>query len=106
VLLPQLPPVGEGEVERARSAALAKAATPALDRLRFERWAEGPSAQLMHIGPYDAEERDIAVLHHAIAEHGLTPRGRHHEVYLSDPRRCAPARLRTILRHPVATQPR
>jgi hypothetical protein len=84
-------------VERARAKAL-----PALRTLRYERWEEGRCAQLLHIGPYSAENPSIVRLHKAIADAGHRPRGRHHEIYLSDARRCAPRKLRTILRHPIA----
>ena len=73
----------------------------ALDRLHVERWAEGPCAQLLHVGPYSAEGPSVDKLHEAIAAAGTSPRGRHHEIYLGDPRRAAPAKLRTILRQPV-----
>jgi hypothetical protein len=69
--------------------------------LRVERFEDGPSAQVMHVGPYTDERPTIELLHAGIEEAGLRPRGRHHEIYLSDPRRSAPERLRTILRHPV-----
>lgn len=69
--------------------------------LRTEVFAEGPCAQLMHIGPYAEERATIERLHAGIADAGLRPTGRHHELYLGDPRRSAPERLRTILRQPV-----
>jgi hypothetical protein len=71
------------------------------DSLRVEPFAEGPVAQLLHLGPYATERASIERLHAAIAAAGLRPRGRHHEVYLGDPRRSAPERLRTLLRMPV-----
>lgn len=75
---------------------------PALDLLRFERCAEGRSAQVLHVGPYDDEGSVLERLHREfLPANGLTPTGRHHEVYLSDARRTDPARLRTILRRPV-----
>lgn len=64
-------------------------------------FCEGPAAQVMHIGPYDAEGPTIKRLHELIAESGRTRRGKHHEIYLSDPRRSAPEKLRTIIRQPV-----
>jgi len=73
----------------------------ALGRLEFRTWQEGRCAQLLHVGPYAAESPSLAQLHTAIAEAGLRPRGHHHEIYLGDPRRSAPQRLRTILRQPV-----
>ena len=69
--------------------------------LRVELLDEGPVAQLLHVGPYAAERPTIERLHAAIAAAGLRPRGRHHEIYLGDPRRAAPERLRTLLRQPV-----
>ena len=75
---------------------------PGLARgLRVERFDEGRVAQLQHVGPYAAERETIERLHDAIAGAGLTPRGRHHEIYMGDPRRSAPERLKTILRQPV-----
>jgi len=74
---------------------------PALDRLRYERWAEGRCAQILHVGPYAAESPTIIRLHDALAAAGYRPRGRHHEIYLGDPRRSAPEKLRTILRQPI-----
>ena len=76
---------------------------PALGLVRFERFAEGPSAQTLHIGPYDDEGPALARLHEEfLPANGLRPVGRHHEVHLSDARRTEPARLRTVLRQPVA----
>jgi hypothetical protein len=69
--------------------------------VRFERFEEGLAAQLMHIGPYSEEEPTIARLHAWVAEQGYELRGRHHEIYLGDPRRAAPERLKTVIRHPV-----
>jgi len=74
----------------------------AIARVRLERFAEGPSAQTMHVGPYSEEGPTIERLHAFIAQHGCRPAGDHHEIYLSDPRRCAPERMKTILRQPVA----
>jgi hypothetical protein len=72
-----------------------------LDRVRFETYHEGRAAQIMHIGPYADEAPTIARLHTFIAGQGLTPRGKHHEIYLGDPRKSAPERLRTVIRQPV-----
>lgn len=89
-------------VERAVEQASAKKPLPAAARLRLERFDEGRSAQVMHVGPYSAEGPTIERLHAFIAEHGLALRGKHHEIYLGDPRRTAPERLKTIIRQPVA----
>lgn len=81
-----------------------KKALPGLGRVRFSPYAEGLSVQILHVGSYDAEGPVLARLHDEyLPEHGLTFNGRHHEIYLSDPRRTDPAKLRTILRQPVAT---
>jgi hypothetical protein len=69
--------------------------------LRLERFAEGRAAQVLHLGSYAGEEPTILALHAFIAEQGYAPRGRHHEIYLGDPRRSAPERLKTIIRQPV-----
>ena len=91
----------DGSVAKALDAAKAKKNNPALDHLRFTLFAEGHSAQLLHVGPYDQEGPAVGRLHAFIAESGFTPLGKHHEVYLSDPRRTAPEKLKTILRQPV-----
>ncbi len=74
---------------------------PTVLELRLERFAEGRAAQILHVGPYDAEAPTIRRLHEFIAEHGLERHGRHHEIYLGDPRRAAAERLKTIIRQPV-----
>ena len=89
-------------VEDATDSLRRKKNPAALDRLRFEVFHEGVSAQVMHIGPYSAEKPTIDRVHAHIAESGAAPRGRHHEIYLGDPRRAAPEKLKTVLRHPVA----
>jgi hypothetical protein len=75
----------------------------ALTRVRLERFAEGRAAQVMHVGPYATEGPTIQQLHTFIAEQGCVRAGKHHEVYISDPRRAAPEKMKTILRQPVAT---
>ena len=79
----------------------AKNNPPAIDQLRFESYAEGKSAQIMHIGPYSEEAENISKLHEFIATAGLERRGKHHEIYLSDMRRTAPEKLKTIIRQPA-----
>ena len=72
-----------------------------LDRARLEAFDEGLCVQTMHIGPYSAESETIARLEAFAKEHGYKMVGKHHEIYLGDPRRAAPSKLRTIIRHPV-----
>lgn len=76
---------------------------PAVERLRFGRYAEGLAVQVLHIGSFDDEAPLLDRLHREfMPDNGLIFNGRHHEIYLSDPRKTEPARLRTILRQPVA----
>jgi len=90
-------------VDEAVRLAATKKGLPAAERLRFARYAEGLAVQVLHIGSFDAEAPLFARLHHEfMPENGLTFNGRHHEIYLSDPRRTEPAKLRTVLRQPVA----
>ena len=96
-------------VEEARRSVHEKARRkplPSLGRVRFDSFAEGTSVQILHIGSYDAEGPVLARLHDDhLPQHGLTFNGRHHEIYLSDPRRTETARLKTILRQPVMAGP-
>ena len=73
----------------------------ALRQIRFESFHEGICIQTMHIGPYSAESTSLERMEAFAEENGFRYRGRHHEIYLGDPRRAAPEKLRTILRHPV-----
>ena len=73
----------------------------ALHKIRFGDFHEGLSAQTLHIGPYAEECPTIRKLHSDIREGGHRLRGKHHEIYLSDPRKSAPQRLKTIIRQPI-----
>lgn len=80
-----------------------KGGAPALDALRLQTLDEGLAVQTLHVGPYDEEGPVLQTMHEdVIPGRDLRLTGKHHEVYLSDPRRAAPERLRTILRQPVA----
>lgn len=74
---------------------------PALPRVRLERFHEGLAAQVLHIGPYAAERPTIERIHIFIRDHGFKLVGKHHEIYLGDPRRSAPERLKTVIRQPM-----
>ena len=100
-MIMQLVPIDAAMITQAITEAKAKKDIASLSALRYERWAEGPSAQIMHIGPYATEPASIVALHRAIAEHGFRPCGRHHEIYLGDPRTSAPEKLCTMLRQPI-----
>lgn len=73
----------------------------ALPLVRFASFAEGKAAQILHIGPYSAEGPTIEKVHQFIADHGSQRIGKHHEIYLSDMRRTAPEKLKTIIRQPM-----
>ncbi|MDA8074243.1 MAG: GyrI-like domain-containing protein [Actinomycetota bacterium] len=88
-------------VTEAKVAAAPKVPVAVLDRLRLERFAEGPATQVLHVGPYSAERPTVASLHEFIAEQGRELAGKHHEIYLGDPRRSAPEKLKTIIRQPM-----
>jgi hypothetical protein len=79
-----------------------KKPSPGLDRLRLERFREGLCMQTMHIGPYSDEPTTVERMRAFAAEQGYALADRHHEIYLSDPRRCAPAKMKTVLRHGVS----
>jgi hypothetical protein len=82
--------------------AAADGGAPLIGQVRLERLEEGRCVQTLHVGPYDDEGPVLAALHDDfLPAQALRPAGKHHEIYLSDPRRADPAKLRTILRQPV-----
>jgi hypothetical protein len=90
------------DVAAAADAVAARGRGPRLAELRHDVLDEGLVVQTLHVGPYDAEGPVLARMHDLeIPSRGLAMTGRHHEIYLGDPRRAAPERLRTILRQPV-----
>jgi len=95
--------VTAAEVAAAAEAAARRRPLPGAGSIRLERFEEGLAAQIMHVGPYSAEAPTIERLHAFVEEQGYALLGRHHEIYLGDPRRTAPERLKTIIRHPVST---
>ena len=75
---------------------------PALPKLRLESYHEGLSVQIMHYGSYDDEAPILHRLHHEfVPQNGYEMAGKHHEIYLSDARKVAPEKLKTVLRQPV-----
>lgn len=79
-----------------------KGPLPGLSKLRLETYHEGLSVQIMHIGPFSTEGPTLAKLHQEfIPANGLAENGKHHEIYLGDPRKTAPDKLKTVLRQPV-----
>jgi len=87
--------------EEAKQKLIKKKNPPYIDDAYFQIYKEGQSAQLMHLGPYKDEGPNIKRLHEFFKEKGFTFNGRHHEIYLSDPRKCVPAKMKTIIRQPV-----
>jgi hypothetical protein len=73
----------------------------ALSKMRFETYHEGLSVQVMHFGPFSEEGPVIEAMHQFAFNEGYELRGKHHEIYLSDPRRTAPEKLRTVIRQPI-----
>jgi hypothetical protein len=88
-------------VEAARAELARNKDVPALPRLRYETFHEGLSVQIMYFGPYADEGPTIARMHAFIQDNGYTMAGKHHEIYLSDARKVAPEKLKTVIRQPV-----
>ena len=97
IVVPDL--VTEELIESQRERCVQKA--PAAARVSVRRFAEGQAVQILHVGPFSTEPATIERMHEFIRERGLAFNGDHHEIYLSDPRRAAPEKWRTILRQPV-----
>jgi hypothetical protein len=93
--------VTESLVEQATKIASKKKENPALDFIRFEKYDEGTSVQIMHIGPYSTEHPNIMRMHEFALNEGYKLHGKHHEIYFGDPRKTKPEKLKTILRQPV-----
>lgn len=74
---------------------------PGIERLRFEWFREGPCVQIMHVGPYAEEPATITRMDAFARENGYTLHGMHHEIYLGNPMRADPSKLKTALRHPI-----
>lgn len=91
----------ETDVEAAIDQARGTKNPPALERVRFASYTEGLAVQIMYFGPYADEGPTIARLHEFAEAGGHRLRGKHHEIYLSDLRRTAPERLKTVIRQPV-----
>lgn len=70
-------------------------------KVRLAPYKEGPSVQLMHIGPYATEGPNIKKMHEYAEVRGYSQNGKHHEIYFGDPRKSAPDKLKTVLRQPI-----
>jgi hypothetical protein len=88
-------------VEKVRAEAYKKKKLVLLNMVRFESYHEGLSVQILYTGAYENEAPTIAEMHKFIKNNGFHTNGKHHEIYLGDPRKTAPEKLMTILRQPV-----
>ncbi len=94
--------VAARDLRTAQQELLGRGRTPLVLDVKLVRLGEGRCVQMLHVGPYASEPATFAAMEGLASANGLAFRGPHHEIYLSDPRRVAPERLRTILRQPVA----
>ena len=94
--------IGPDELAAAKEGLLAAGKSPAVAEVSHITMEEGKCVQMLHVGPYDREEPTLAAMHAFLEAEDLLVIGRHHEIYLSDPRRTAPEKLKTLLRLPVA----
>jgi len=102
MMILQPEPVTQAMIDEVIPEVVRKKNPKAIEKVRFEILAEGTAVQMMHIGPYAEEAPTIAKLHQFAEANGYALRDKHHEIYLGDPRRTAPERLKTIIRQPVS----
>jgi hypothetical protein len=101
-LMVMQPEIASDEVVRGMLDRVAASTNPpGVDRIRFEPHEEGSAVQVLHLGSFRTQRATLEQLHAYVVELGMVPTGKHHEIYLSDPHRTAPHRMRTILRQPV-----
>lgn len=93
--------VAKAEIAEAAGLQITRGKSPLVRKVELYRLTEGQCVQALHTGPYDTECDTVAKMEAFARKKGMRLRGEHHEIYLSDPRRVAPEKLRTILRHPV-----
>jgi len=94
--------IDDEAVEKARRSAMSKKENPSLVKIILEDFEEGRSAQITHVGPWSAETENINEVKAYIKNKGGDPRGKHHEIYMSDPRRVQTERLKTVIRQPFS----
>ncbi len=102
LMIMQPPVVSIEMVEAARHEVAGKKSLGRLHEVRFELREAHKAAEVLHVGPFSAEGPSVAALHRFIAEQGYRCVGRHHEIYLSDMRRTAPGKWKSVLRQEVA----
>ena len=101
-MIMQPEPVTAERVARATEQVRNKKNPAALDLVRYEPFTEGRAIQTLHIGPFEDEGPAIAAVHRHIEENGHSLSGKHHEIYLSDIRKAAPAKWKTVIRQPFS----
>jgi hypothetical protein len=94
--------ITQAMVEEAMKEVGRKKKPVSLHLARFETFREGKAAQIMHIGPFSEEGPTIEKVHQFIEENGARRSGKHHEIYLSDIRRAAPEKWKTVVRQPIS----
>ena len=87
--------------DEAKREALRRKKMKEIQHVKLEKNAGGVCVQILHIGPYEEEYRSLQKIEQYMKENNLVKNGPHHEIYLSDPRRTSPEKLRTIPRQPV-----
>ncbi len=90
------------ELDNAIAALLKRGKSPNVREVKLESFTQGLCIQMLHVGPYEREPETIVLMQAHAEQNGLSFHGRHHEIYLSNPRRVPAERLKTILRYPVA----
>lgn len=98
--------VTKTHVTRVIKEVAAKKELPALKNVRLEALKEDTAVQTLHVGPYAEEGPTVEKIHAFAKENGYKLRDKHHEIYLGDPRKTAPEKLKTILRQPVTAKPK
>lgn len=93
----------ESDFEKAKKAVVEKKGNALINELEFYTLHEGKCVQMLHVGPFSTEPESLEIIGEFMAEHRLGRNGLHHEIYLSDFRKTAPEKLKTILREPVTT---
>ena len=93
--------ITDRDLTQAKQALREKGKPPDFEQVKLEKITEGRCVQMLHVGPYSQEHESVAQMQALAEAEGLGIHGLHHEIYLSDPRRVPPERLRTILRHPA-----
>ena len=96
--------IGQSELKKAVAVLLEKGKTKSVRKVRLEPITEGQCVQMLHVGPYERERETIEMMKAFAERSGLRFRGPHHEIYLPDPRRVAPEKLKTILRMPLTKE--